>query len=92
LHYGSNENNDKLSSFWLGNSKYVRLEEVTLNYNLKASVIRNFIGVNSIDLQIVGRNLAVWDNVKIWDPEQARSNGYDYPIPLTIALQAYINF
>lgn len=92
LHYGSNENNDKLSSFWLGNSRYVRLEEVTLNYNLRVNTLRNLLGVNSIDLQMVGRNLAIWDKVKIWDPEQASKNGYEYPIPLTVAFQVYINF
>ncbi|MGI6521672.1 MAG: SusC/RagA family TonB-linked outer membrane protein [Fermentimonas sp.] len=92
LHYGSNENNDKYSSFWLANSRYVRLEEVTLNYNLKANTLRNALGINSIDLQLVGRNLALWDKVKIWDPEQANKNGYEYPIPLTVTFQLYINF
>lgn len=59
----------------------MRLEEVTLNYNLKANTLRNALGINSIDLQLVGRNLALWDKVKIWDPEQANKNGYEYPIP-----------
>ncbi|NLX67581.1 MAG: hypothetical protein GXZ19_12620 [Bacteroidales bacterium] len=92
LHYGSNQNNDKYSSFWIGNSRYLRLEEVTLNYNLKINALRALLGINSMDLQLVGRNLAVWDNVKIWDPEQADKNGYEYPIPLTVAFQLYINF
>ena len=92
LHYGSSENNDKYSSFWLGNSRYVRLEEVVLNYNLKANTLRNALGINSVDFQLVGRNLALWDKVKIWDPEQARMNGYEYPIPLTVTFQLYINF
>ena len=92
LYYGSNQNNDKLSSFWLGNSSYLRLEEVTLNYNLKVKALKTLVGINSLDLQLVGRNLAVWDKVKIWDPEQANKNGYEYPIPLTVALQLYVNF
>jgi len=92
LTYGPNENNDKLSSFWLGNSRYLRLDEVTLNYNLRVAALKKVLGVNSIDLQFVGRNLYVWDNVKIWDPEQAKYNGTAYPIPMTFALQMYVNF
>ena len=92
LTYGPNANNDVVSSFWLGNSSYLRLEEVTLNYNLKMKTLQALIGVNSVDLQLVGRNLAIWDKVKIWDPEQARRNGEAYPIPLTVAFQLYINF
>lgn len=92
LHYGSSENNDKYSSFWIDDSRYLKLEEVTLNYNLRVSSLRNLFAVNSIDLQLVGRNLAIWDKVKIWDPEQAKRNGYEYPIPLTVAFQVYINF
>lgn len=92
LHYGANRNNDVYSSFWIGNSSYLRLEEVTLNYNLTVNAFRALLGINSMDLQLVGRNLAVWDKVKIWDPEQADKNGYEYPIPLTVAFQVYINF
>ncbi|MDD4591515.1 MAG: TonB-dependent receptor [Parabacteroides sp.] len=92
LSYGRNENNDHYSSFWLGNSRYLRLQEVTLNYNFKTTALRDRLGVSSIDMQFVGSNLAVWDKVKIWDPEQANKNGYEYPIPMTFALQMYINF
>jgi TonB-linked SusC/RagA family outer membrane protein len=92
LSYGRNENNDQYSSFWLGNARYLRLQEVTINYNLRIPALKRYVGLNSIDLQLVGSNLAAWDQVKIWDPEQASSNGYEYPIPMTFALQMYINF
>lgn len=92
LSYGRNENNDQYSSFWLGNARYLRLQEVTINYNLRIPALKRYVGLNSIDLQLVGTNLAVWDKVKIWDPEQADKNGYEYPIPMTFALQMYINF
>ena len=92
LTYGKNENNDKFSSFWLGDSRYLRFEELTVNYNLRMAALKRLLGVNSIDLQFVGHNLYVWDKVKIWDPEQADKNGYAYPLPMTFALQIYINF
>lgn len=92
LSYGRNENNDHYSSFWLGNSSYLRLQEVTVNYNFRTMSLKDRLGISSIDLQFVGSNLAVWDKVKIWDPEQASKNGYEYPIPMTFAIQMYVNF
>lgn len=92
LTYGKNENNSQVSTFWRGNSKYLRLQEVSLTYNLKSLSWLNYIGVSSIDLQLVGNNLAVWDNVKTVDPEQARKNGNVYPIPARYAIQMYVNF
>lgn len=90
LQYGNNANNSQLSTFWQGDSRYLRLEEITLNYHMNFDFLRR-IGVSSLDLQFVGNNLYVWDKVKIFDPEQARWNGRKYPIPTTYSLQLYIN-
>lgn len=92
LTYGKNENNSQLSTFWRGNSKYLRLQEVSINYNLtKLGVLRK-IGISSIDFQLVGSNLYVWDNIKTVDPEQADKNGNVYPIPARYSIQLYFNF
>ncbi len=69
----------------------MRLEEVTVNYNIKPSFLKR-IGVSSMDLQFVGSNLYIWDKVKIFDPEQAAWNGRKYPIPSTYSFQVYVNF
>jgi TonB-linked SusC/RagA family outer membrane protein len=90
LQYGMNNNNSQLSSFWQDDARYLRLQEVTLNYNLKTGWLRK-AGISSIDIQLVGNNLYVWDKVKIFDPEQAQYNGRIYPIPSTYTLQLYIN-
>lgn len=91
LSYGSSSNNSQLSTFWQGDSKYLRLQEVTVSYNLSPDFLKR-VGVKSMDLQFVGNNLYTWDSVKIFDPEQARYNGRRYPIPSTYSLQVYINF
>ena len=91
MQYGNNNNNSQTSTFWKGNSRYLRLQEITLNYNFKANALRK-IGIQSVDLQFVGNNLAVWDKVKIFDPEQAPSNGRVYPLPATFTLQLYLHF
>lgn len=90
LQYGMNNNNAQLSSFWKDNAKYLRLQEITLNYNLSKDFLRR-IGIASMDLQFVGSNLYVWDKVKLFDPEQAWYNGSVYPIPTTYSVQVYLN-
>ncbi|MFV0418011.1 MAG: SusC/RagA family TonB-linked outer membrane protein [Dysgonomonas sp.] len=91
LQYGRSNNNSQLSDFWKGDSRYLRLQEVTLNYNLKKPFLSK-VGINSIDIQLVGSNLILWDKVKIFDPEQAQYNGRVYPIPTTYTLQMYVHF
>jgi TonB-linked SusC/RagA family outer membrane protein len=86
-----NANNSQLSTFWKSDSWYLRLQEITLNYHFKKSFLEK-LGISSMDLQFVGSNLYVWDNVKLWDPEQAYKNGQVYPIPSRYTLQLYINF
>ncbi|MDR1719092.1 MAG: SusC/RagA family TonB-linked outer membrane protein [Dysgonamonadaceae bacterium] len=90
LTYGYNENNSQLSDFWKGDARYLRLQEVTVNYNLKHPALQR-IHVSSVDFQLVGSNLMIWDKVKVFDPEQAYRNGRVYPIPSVYTLQIYIH-
>lgn len=92
LTYGYNDNNSKNSTFWHDDARYLRLQEVSLQYTLKAPNAIKRLGVSSVDFQLVGNNLAVWDKIKLFDPEQAEKNGRVYPIPTTYALQVYVNF
>lgn len=90
LQYGGNANNSQLSDFWKGDARYLRLQEITINYNIKGEFLK-YIGVSSVDLQLVGNNLYIWDKVKSFDPEQANRMGKVYPIPSTYSFQLYIN-
>lgn len=92
LSYGNNVNNTKPSTFWKGNARYLRLQELSLNYNFRTPGLRKALGLQSIDFQIMCENLAVWDSVKIFDPEQASATGHAYPIPRRFSLQIYLNF
>lgn len=91
LSYGGSANNNQTSTFWQGDAKYLRLQEVTVSYNVDPNFLRK-AGIKSLDLQLVGNNLYTWDTVKIFDPEQARFNGRRYPIPSTYSVQVYVNF
>ena len=90
LFYGRNNNNAQLSDYFKNDARYLRLQEITVNYNFRKPVLQK-IGVSSIDFQLVGNNLYLWDKVKLFDPEQAKFNGNVYPIPTTVTLQVYIN-
>jgi len=90
LQYGNNTNNSQLSTFWQGDARYLRLQEITLNYHVSPAFLKR-VGITSMDLQFVGNNLYIWDQVKIFDPEQAAWNGRKYPIPTTYSVQVYLN-
>jgi len=91
LTYGYNANNSQISTWWKDDSRYLRLQEVTLNYHITNKAFSK-IGLTSMDVQFVGSNLYVWDKVKEWDPEQGYRNGIAYPIPARYTLQLYMNF
>ncbi|MGH2622982.1 MAG: hypothetical protein ACRDE7_04885, partial [Sphingobacterium sp.] len=90
LTYGFNTNNAQKSDFWRGDARYLRLQEINLNYNLKAGFLQR-LKIASIDLQFVANNLFIWDKVKLFDPELAYTNGEVYPIPTSYIMQLYIN-
>jgi TonB-linked SusC/RagA family outer membrane protein len=89
LSYGANTNNTQLSDFWKRNGQYIKLQEITLSYNIKLESLKK-IGVSSINLQLVGSNLYTWDKINIFHPEQAWRNGVIYPTPAQYAFQLYI--
>ena len=91
LSYGYNANNSQLSTFWKNDARYLRLQEITLNYNYRGDFLSR-VGMQSVDIQFVANNVYVWDKIKEWDPEQGYRNGRAYPIPSRYALQFYLNF
>ena len=41
---------------------------------------------------ILGNNLAVWDSLKLWDPELASGDGMKYPLAKTYTLGLNVTF
>lgn len=92
LRYGNDGNSGRLSNYWKEDGSYIRMQEINLNYRIHANDFLKAIGVQSIDLQLIGQNLFTIDKVKHFDPEQAEANGGAYPIPATYSFQLYVNF
>lgn len=91
LSYGSFLNNEQPSTFWLASNDYLRLKNVELAYRLKSDFLQK-VSLESVDISVIGENLWVWDNVKLWDPEQATYNGRAYPIQRRYTLNLVMNF
>lgn len=91
LTYGRNDNNNRASTFWLADGRYLRLKNVEVSYSLPSKWLKN-IYVKSATISLIGDNLAVWDNVKLWDPETASGNGTAYPLQRTYTIQLNLNF
>jgi TonB-linked SusC/RagA family outer membrane protein len=63
-HIGDGENND----YWIRDGSYLKLKEASLTYDFpQIRSSRSFI--KGISVSLIGRDLAVWSNVKWVDPE-----------------------
>ena len=91
LTYGSNANNERNSTFWLENGRYLRLKNVQITYDFTSPFFKK-IGLQGCQLSLIGDNLACWDGVKLWDPAQATGNGAVYPLQRVFTLQANLQF
>lgn len=92
LTYGENKNNNRASTFWLADGRYLRLKNVDISYKFANDWLKNRVGVESATVSLVGENLHVWDKVKLFDPSQASSNGASYPLQRTYTLQLNLTF
>jgi len=78
--------NTRYSDFWLNNITYLRVENVSLSYNLPKKWLIP-VGIKSLRLYMAANNLAVISNLGIYasdmDPEASLSNR-NYPAHRTI--------
>lgn len=93
LSYGGNANNNRNSTFWLNDGSYIRLKNVQLSYQYKASFMEK-IGLENATFSLIGENLHVWDKLKdkIFDPAQATGNGARYPLQRVYTFQMNLKF
>ena len=92
LTYGENRNNNRASTFWLANNRYLRFKNLTIRYSFIHPWLNKTLGISNIDASFIVNNICTWDNIKLWDPGQVASNGAAYPIQRTYTLQFNISF
>lgn len=89
LTYTNNTNNNRKSTFWLKERKYLRLRNLEITYDLPQMWTRKFL-VSNMRIGFIGQNLFTWAPFKWWDPEGTNESGSSYPINRTYS--CYIQF
>lgn len=91
LSYGGNENNQKASTYWLRDGAYLRFKTLEIGYTLPKQFV-NKLHIGDVRFYLLGNNLAVWDSLKLWDPEIGSDNGMAYPLSKSYTLGLTVNF
>ncbi|MDH6310524.1 TonB-linked SusC/RagA family outer membrane protein [Dysgonomonas sp. PFB1-18] len=88
----NNSHNLKQSTWWYRKGDFVRLKNIEFGYQFNKKTISKYY-MENLRIYVQGSNIAVWDNVKYWDPEQGNANsGASYPISGTWTIGLEVTF
>ena len=74
-------NTNTASTWWVKDASFIRLKNVEFGYNFDLKK-RNIAKISALRIYAMGQNVALWDKVKMYDPELGNSaGGTKYPIP-----------
>jgi len=91
LSYGGNSNNDRNSTFWLRDGRYLRLKNVDIGYTLPKRIV-NQIHFSNIRVYLAATNLFfLHKKFSTWDPESLQPRGEDYPITKAVTAGLQVN-
>ena len=92
LHVNKFDHNLEYSTWWYRNGSFLRLKNVEFGYEFNKKMIQK-MRMTNLRLYVQGTNLAVWDHVKMWDPELGNSSsGATYPIGDTWTIGLEVSF
>lgn len=93
LHVGyGNSINDEPSTWWLRDGSFLRLKNAEIGYVLPEKALKT-LRISGLRFYLLGENLAVFDHVKFWDPEQGnRNKGVSYPMSHSFTLGVELDF
>lgn len=85
-------NNQAYSSFWIRNASYLRLKNLTLEYDFKYKLLKNIKWLSACKVNLTGTNLFTISDVSdYWDPETASTQG-GYPVQRVYSLGVTVGF
>ena len=68
------------STWWYRNAGFLRLKNIEVGYEFNEKVL-HALKMKNLRIYLQGNNIAVWDHVKLWDPELGSANsGAKYPL------------
>jgi hypothetical protein len=80
IHPNAN-NTRRVSSFYLDDGTYIRLQNVRFTYNLPRNFV-NKLSLSNVQTFLFSNNLLMWSNYRGYDPEMAPGSvlgpGYEY--------------
>lgn len=86
------DNNNQNSTFWIRNASFLRLKNLTLEYDFKYKLLKNVKWLNLCKVNLTGTNLFTISGIKdYWDPE-AGVNGTGYPVQRVYSLGVTVGF
>lgn len=84
--------NQAASTFWIKNAAYLRLKNLTLEYDFKYKLLKNVDWLTSCKVNLTGSNLFTISGVDdYWDPEASSTAG-GYPVQRVYSIGVTVGF
>ena len=92
LHPEQFSHNTMGSTWWYRNGNFIRLKNLEFGYQFNPKTLQKAL-IKNARLYVQGNNIAVWDHIKMWDPEIGNKNeGVNYPLSRTFTLGLEVSF
>lgn len=84
--------NSLYSTWWFRSGNFLRLKNIEFGYEFDSKVLAQH-WIKKARLYVQGNNIAVWDDIKMWDPELGSANGgQKYPLSMTWTVGVELGF
>lgn len=88
----SHAHNNAANTFWVRDASFLRFKNFEVAYNVPKAFAQK-MGMQQARIYLMGNNLCVWDNLKMWDPEMGSNrSGAAYPLTRTFSIGLDVTF
>lgn len=84
-------NNNQLSSYLMFNSRYIRLKNIQVSYNIPPNISRK-VAVQNARIYVAAQNLLTFTPIINYDPEIINSQALDYPQQKVVSFGLNLTF
>ena len=92
LHSENFSHNSFPSTWWYKSGNFIRLKNVEFGYVFDSKMLRK-VAMKNARIYVQGNNLAVWDDIEMWDPELGSAGGgAKYPLNMTWTVGVEFSF
>jgi TonB-linked SusC/RagA family outer membrane protein len=87
----ANDNNWRISTFWLKDATFLRLKNLEIGYNLSGPAMKK-LGLYGLRVYLNAYNILTLDNLKDFDPEDPSAGISKYPMTSIVNLGLNLKF